>query len=74
MLIDSMESIRQLKQGDIILQPAKSEHYVIDAIGEDLLLLSDCNVRRAVRIIYFSNLIKEKWRVQTTVFRQSDPS
>ncbi|HEY4876518.1 MAG TPA: hypothetical protein VIH86_13155 [Puia sp.] len=72
MLIDSRERIRQLKEGDIILRPAKNENYLIDAIGEDFLLLSDFKAPRTVRIIYFSNLIKEKWQAQTTALRQND--
>jgi len=72
MLIDSRERIQQLHEGDIILQPAKNENYLIDAIGEDFLLLSDFKARRTVRIIYFSNLIKEKWQIRTNVLRQNN--
>jgi hypothetical protein len=64
----SVESIQQIKKGDVIFQPLKNLYYLVDAISGDYLLVSDVNEARALRILYFSELTKGKWQVKPASF------
>jgi hypothetical protein len=59
-----LQSIQQIKKGDIIFQPLKDLHYLVDAISGEYLLVSDVNEIRALRILYFSELSKGKWQIK----------
>ena len=61
--IDSLDVIKQLKENDIIFHPITNESYCIDQICDDYFILTQENERRALRIIYFSRLISEKWEI-----------
>jgi hypothetical protein len=69
-----LRSIHQIKKGDVIFQPLKDQHYLVNAISGDYLLVSDANEIRALRILYFSELSKGKWQINPAPFPRNDVS
>ena len=61
--IGSLDEIQQLKEGDIVLHPTTNQSFSVDQICDDYLILSDENEHRALRMIFFSRLISEKWQL-----------
>jgi hypothetical protein len=64
--IDTLGEIQQLKKNDIIFNPATKESFRIDQICDDFFILSEETEHRAIRLIYFSRLILEKWQIVKT--------
>ncbi|HLX90038.1 MAG TPA: hypothetical protein VKR32_00060 [Puia sp.] len=61
--IDSLDTIRQLKKGDIIYHPEKNEKYSIWEIGRDFFIVELKDERKFVDLLRFHNLIKDGWQV-----------
>lgn len=64
-LISSVDYISQLRKGDIIYQSETNENYLVAEVGDGFLLLTDCNEPRALKIIYFPDLIAAKWQIKS---------
>jgi hypothetical protein len=62
--IASLQSIQQLRKGDLIFQLEKGQQFLVDAVSHDHLVVSDVNESRALSVIYFSQLMSGKWQVR----------
>jgi hypothetical protein len=62
--IDSLSMIYELTKKDILLDPMKAERYLVEEINDGHLILCAESEKRALRIITFPTLLKEKWRVE----------
>lgn len=62
--IDSMSMIYELKKGDILFDPIKSERFTVNELKEEDLILCDEKESRALRIVALQSLLKEKWKVE----------
>jgi hypothetical protein len=65
--IDSFDVIQQLKKDDIIICPLTNEKYVIGEIGNDFFILTLVNERRALKMMRFHDLIREKWQIERPI-------
>ncbi|HEX4374561.1 MAG TPA: hypothetical protein VHZ50_14765 [Puia sp.] len=65
--IDSFDVIQQLKRNDIIIRPVTKERYVIVEIGNDFFILILAQETRALKMMRFHDLIKEKWELEKPI-------
>lgn len=65
--IDSFDVIQQLRKNDIIICPVTKEKYVIGEIGEDFFILTLVNEKRALKMMRFHDLIREKWQIEKSI-------
>jgi hypothetical protein len=65
--IDSFDVIQQLRKNDIIIHPMTEEKYVIGEIGNDFFLLNLFNENRALKMMRFHDLIREKWQIEKSL-------
>jgi hypothetical protein len=56
--------IYELKKGDILFDPIKSERFTVNELKEEDLILCDEKESRALRIVALQSLLKEKWKVE----------
>jgi hypothetical protein len=62
--IDSLSMIYELIKNDILLDPVRTERYAVDEINDGHLILCAENEKRALRMITFLSILKEKWKVE----------
>jgi hypothetical protein len=65
--IDSFDVIQQLRKNDIIIHPITEEKYVIGEIGNDFFLLNLVTENRALKMMRFHDLIREKWQIERSI-------
>jgi hypothetical protein len=65
--INSFDVIQQLRKSDTIINPLTKEKYVIGEIGDDFLILSLANENRALKMIRFNDLVREKWELERSI-------
>ena len=65
--IESADVINKVKNGDILLQAAKKEKYKVTEKGEDFFILKSAEEQRALKMVKFSELIKDNWYLEPPI-------
>jgi hypothetical protein len=68
--IDSLSMIYELTKNDILLDPVKTERYIVDEINDRHLVLCAESEKRALRMITFPSVRTEKWKVEIAKTQQ----
>jgi hypothetical protein len=63
--------IYEIRIGDTLLYPIKSEHYSVIEINDGHLIVCLRNEKRAFRVLYYSAIIKDKWKISIWKIEQS---